>query len=1025
MAIRIKRKPQKLGTAHWQDDAAFAASHPFESGKLWLGRSPESGIPVGYGDDRHALVCCGTRSGKGTTVITPNVCLWPGSLVVVDPKGEVATVAASRRGEGSDYCVGMNQKVCVVDPFGESEVDEKYRARFNPLDTIDPDDPNAVAYAGSIAEAMGIIPKESHEPHFDELAKDVIEALILHVLTHPLYKGRRNLVTVRDLITCGDFDSFEILRRENGGDEPAIDSHALLWQCVSANRKIAEVARVGSSMLSMYLASQKQYSSVMASASRHTKFLGTPAIAESVEKSDFALSDLKTDPRGVSVFLTIPDRFYASHKRWLRMMLVLISNEMTRSKRKPVCGSRVLMVIDEFAGLERLETMEHNISKLGGAHVTMMFIVQTLSQLRDIYKDFWETFFSQCGTRVFFSIDDLFTRNYLSEFIGDTEIRPILESMSESAGHSKGRTDGNSESNAVSNTKTTSETKTHTDSTGENVSTTMGRNSQRTIGTHSASGESHQRGYNEGRSEQSGWNTSTNQQRNWSKNSNWGSQEGTGKNATYNQWPIFRCVPKAIPFIRKEEKASLSKNTSSNKGGGQSRGGAEGSSEGQSGSISRNTSIVSNIGHTISTGTNESNSEGENYSHAIGRNTSSSDAVSRGISLAEAITRTYTTNTSETVTDTVTQTATRSESVHKRRLITGDEIGEQFDRGEDGRPADALVLIGGGRPITVRRTPYFSDEVFGWLYDPHPDHAEPPKLIGAVPIPLPPAVEQSVGLSSIRWLNRQGDRVTRGRSLISLRFEAPSTWVDMNHVQQGVTGEMPSFGGTPAHMIAGVDLTVLSPASGTLLECGEGTKSYAAIRCNRRKHWEETKKIRLECVVEEYNRFCDKLRELERDGIERERFAREETERRRREEERKADERRRLDREEREQFREEQRQRDVAEVLAASKERYITGSPPWWADAEGVQLLGFWVSLFGSGALSSQFVSIFTIQEPTTRLMLFGIPCAFGTVTGWLFFRWLSRKLQSRYRDQRRSEWSRMNLKERLDYSGKGYLYRS
>ena len=41
---------------------------------------------------------------------------------------------------------------------------------------------------------------QAKDPHWDESAKNFIEGVILHVATEPRYAGRRNLLTVRDLI---------------------------------------------------------------------------------------------------------------------------------------------------------------------------------------------------------------------------------------------------------------------------------------------------------------------------------------------------------------------------------------------------------------------------------------------------------------------------------------------------------------------------------------------------------------------------------------------------------------------------------------------------------------------------------------------------------------------------------------------------------------------------------------------------------------------------------------------------------
>ena len=47
---------------------------------------------IGWKDDRHALTVAGTRAGKGASLIVPNLLLYPGSVLAIDPKGELARI---------------------------------------------------------------------------------------------------------------------------------------------------------------------------------------------------------------------------------------------------------------------------------------------------------------------------------------------------------------------------------------------------------------------------------------------------------------------------------------------------------------------------------------------------------------------------------------------------------------------------------------------------------------------------------------------------------------------------------------------------------------------------------------------------------------------------------------------------------------------------------------------------------------------------------------------------------------------
>lgn len=98
---------------------------------------------IGLADDRHMITVAGSRAGKGVSVIIPNLIFYPGSVLAIDPKGELASITARRRARD------LKQKVFVLDPF-ERTADwvKPYRASFNPMATLTPDNPHiAPAFA--------------------------------------------------------------------------------------------------------------------------------------------------------------------------------------------------------------------------------------------------------------------------------------------------------------------------------------------------------------------------------------------------------------------------------------------------------------------------------------------------------------------------------------------------------------------------------------------------------------------------------------------------------------------------------------------------------------------------------------------------------------------------------------------------------------------------------------------------------------------------------------------------------------
>lgn len=144
--------------------------------KLWRSAQLADCVPLGLNDDRHFVTIAGSRSGKGTSAIIPNLCIYPGSVVCLDPKGENATLTALRRGAGWDSSKGLGQQVFVLDPFGVASVPDELRAGLNPLALLDPSSPLVVNDAEMIAEGL-IVSTSAEDSHWDETARGFITVI--------------------------------------------------------------------------------------------------------------------------------------------------------------------------------------------------------------------------------------------------------------------------------------------------------------------------------------------------------------------------------------------------------------------------------------------------------------------------------------------------------------------------------------------------------------------------------------------------------------------------------------------------------------------------------------------------------------------------------------------------------------------------------------------------------------------------------------------------------------------------------
>jgi len=560
----------RIATAEWADPNQVEQAYQYHPGTSWLGRSAsENEVPLGYGDDRHVCLVSGSRGGKGASSIVNNLILWPGSLCVVDPKGENATVTAARRGPGSQHSKGLGQSVRVLDPFRVAQVDDGLRGSFNPLDTLDPENEETIDEAGRIADALVVIHEGgTSDPFWDESARSLIKALLLHVLTAPQYEGRRNLITLRKLVTRGDWESVEALRQAGETDIPP--AHGLLWTGLANNPAFdGLIAGIGESYTNLLLNGAKQYESVLQVANRNTEFIDSPAMQRCLESSNFQLAELKTRPEGMSVYLCLPQRYMSTHYRWLRMMISLTVTEMEKVRGRPATGYPILLLLDEFAGLKRMEIIESAVAQIAGYGVKMFFVLQSLEQLKSLYKDNWETFLANSGLKIFFNLEDNFSRDYVSKLIGETELVREVRSASDSMSES--------ESFSQSMTRSQSETKGRSTSTGTSV----------TDGTNSSV----------------------------SKGQSWGISKSKGKSwnwSTSERWTpglIFRHYE---PGVTEGKSESLSTNTTKSEGWntGQSRGVSHSTSRSRTDGTSESVTIGTSETEGTTRGTSQSRTSG-------------------------------------------------------------------------------------------------------------------------------------------------------------------------------------------------------------------------------------------------------------------------------------------------------------------------------------------------------------------------------------------------------------------------------
>ncbi|WP_172332129.1 type IV secretory system conjugative DNA transfer family protein [Mangrovicoccus sp. HB161399] len=386
--------PDSHGSARWAEPAHLSARGYGPFGRHTLGYLPASdarqgAVPVTYNGDRHELIVAPTRGGKGVSGAIPRLLEHPGSVIVLDIKdGELALITALYRRDV------LGQNLVLIDPFDvvASQLGLP-RSTFNPAAHIEPFADDAFDDAMLLADSL-VIPDGGSESHWSGEAASLIAGLALHASEH----GTASLGAVRQLLNASR-DEFR----------------ATIDQMLASPFDLVKAAggRIDNK-------EERELSGVISTAHRNTHFLESRPLADCLSGQSF---EPKTIGENTSIYIVLPARRIATARRFLRVLIGALISAITTLPKKP--SSPVMFLLEEMATLERMAIIEQAVGLMAGFGMQFVMVVQDFTQLKDLYKNRWESFLANSALIQCFGTNDRFTADYLSALCGQTSLHQL------------------------------------------------------------------------------------------------------------------------------------------------------------------------------------------------------------------------------------------------------------------------------------------------------------------------------------------------------------------------------------------------------------------------------------------------------------------------------------------------------------------------------------------------------------------------------------------------------------------------
>jgi type IV secretion system protein VirD4 len=371
-----------FGSARWAD---AEERRPLLAGSgLYLG-TDEHGRVYRHPGGGPALMIAGSGAGKGRDGgLMFNACTYPGSMLIVDVKGEIAAVSIAAQ-------VAMEKYAFCVNPASLHGLPNH---TTDPLHILEAGSPTLVYDAKLLAEMLKPLSGSNNAAYFELGTRLLFEAVMLTCVEHDGHASLPHLYTM--------------IKAIDGNPDKWAAFSELMYQS-----RYEHVRSVIGELMTKLRDAPKEAGGITGEAVKALSFLDDPGMRAGLEKPDFSLSVLTE--RRCNVYINVPAEYVGIWGPYLRL---LIGVAMLYKQRRPQ-APRVVFMLDECGQLGRADFLLRAMTFGRGAGIQTQAVFQDLGQIATHYgPQGIRTFMASSEVMQFFGVGDKDTAEMLSPMLG-------------------------------------------------------------------------------------------------------------------------------------------------------------------------------------------------------------------------------------------------------------------------------------------------------------------------------------------------------------------------------------------------------------------------------------------------------------------------------------------------------------------------------------------------------------------------------------------------------------------------------
>jgi len=386
---REARNVATYGSARWAEDKEIRSAGLLGPDGVVLGKYDRDYLR--HDGPEHVLCFAPTRSGKGVGLVVPTLLTWPGSAIVHDIKGENWSLTAGFR----------SQHGCVL-LFDPTNVNS---SAYNPLLEVRQGEwevRDVQNIADILVDPEGSLDKRNH---WEKTSHSLLVGAILHVL---YAEKDKTLAGVASFLS-----------------DPRRPVEATLRAMMETPhlREAGVHPVIASSARELLNKSDNERSGVLSTAMSFLGLYRDPVVARITARCDWRIADLVGAKKPVSLYLVVPPSDINRTKPLIRLILNQIGRRLTEELTASSKRHRLLLMLDEFPALGRLDFFESALAFMAGYGLKGFLIAQSLNQIERAYGPN-NAILDNCHVRVSFATNDERTAKRVSDALGTaTELR--------------------------------------------------------------------------------------------------------------------------------------------------------------------------------------------------------------------------------------------------------------------------------------------------------------------------------------------------------------------------------------------------------------------------------------------------------------------------------------------------------------------------------------------------------------------------------------------------------------------------